>query len=49
MKVKKGRPFKVRLVAIDQMNHTVNATVDIALSSNVGGLGEERQLTLVVM
>ena len=44
VKVEKGRLFKVRLVAIDHMNHTVNATVDVALSSNVGGLGEDQSL-----
>ena len=44
IKIEKGRLFKVPLVAIDQANHTVNATVHISLSSNVGGLGEDQSL-----
>ena len=32
------------LVATDQANRTVNATIDISLSSNLGGLGEDQSL-----
>ena len=44
VKVEKGRLFKVPLVAVDQVNHTVNATIHISLSSNLGGLGEDQSL-----
>ena len=42
VKVMKGERFVVSLVAIDQVNHTVNATIRSSLSSNVGGLGEDQ-------
>ena len=40
--VKKGEIFSVSLVAVDQVNHTVNATIHSSLSSNLGGLGEDQ-------
>ena len=40
--VKKGEMFAVSLVAVDQVNHTVNATIVSSLSSNLGGLGEDQ-------
>ena len=42
-RVKKGRPSVVTLVAVDQVNHTVNATIRSYLSSQAGGLGEGQQ------
>ena len=42
--VKKGETFTVSLVAVDQVNHTLNATVQNVLSSNLGGLGEDQTL-----
>lgn len=41
--VKKGYPFTISLVAVDQVNHTVNATIRSFLSSRGGGLGEGQQ------
>ena len=41
--VKKGYHFTVTLVAVDQVNHTVNATIRSFLSSSGGGLGEGQQ------
>ena len=41
--VKKGYKFTVTLVAVDQVNHTVNATIRTFLSSSRGGLGEGQQ------
>ena len=38
--VKKGELFNISLVAVDQVNHTVNATVHCSLSSPEAGLGE---------
>ena len=40
--VKKGEVFPLSLVAIDQVNHTVNATIRSSLSSIRGGLGEDQ-------
>ena len=40
--VKKGETFVVSLVAVDHVNHTVNATIQSVLSSNLGGLGEDQ-------
>ena len=42
VKVKKGEVFTVPLVAVDQVNHTINATIHSSLSSNLGGLGEDQ-------
>ena len=44
VRVKKGRSFGVPLVAVDQVNHIVNATIQISLSSNFGGLDEDQSL-----
>lgn len=41
--VMKGHPFTVALVAVDQVNHSVNATIRSSLSSPRGGLGEGQQ------
>lgn len=41
--VMKGHPFTVILVAVDQVNHSVNATIRSFLSSPKGGLGEGQQ------
>ena len=38
--IKSGETFSVPLVAIDQVNHTVNATVRSSLHSHESGLGE---------
>ena len=43
-KPKKGEVFTVPLVAVDQVNHTINATIHSSLSSNIGGLGEDQSL-----
>ena len=40
MYVKKGELFNISLVAVDQVNHTVNATIHCTLSSPEAGLGE---------
>ena len=40
---KKGKRFIVTLVAVDQVNHTVNATIRSFLFSPEGGLGEGQQ------
>ena len=47
IEVSKGTPFNVSLAATDQMNNTVNATIQSRLSSLEGGLGEG-QLTQTV-
>ena len=39
IRVMKGQNFTIPLVAIDQANHTINATIRSSLSSNIGGLG----------
>ena len=41
--VMKGHWFVVTLVAVDQVNHSVNATIRSFLSSPQGGLGEGKQ------
>ena len=38
--VKKGHPFTVSLVAVDQVNNTVNATIYSSLKFRASGLGE---------
>ena len=42
--VKKGELFHISLVAVDQVNHTINSTVHSSLSSSEAGL-EEGQLS----
>ena len=44
IRVKKGELFIVSLVAVDQVNHTINATIQSSLLSNLGGLGEDQFL-----
>ena len=43
IQVEKGKPFNVSLVAVDQVNHTVDANITVSLSSSDGGLGEGQQ------
>ena len=42
--VKKGAIFTITLVALDQVNRQVNATIHSSLSSSLGGLGENQSL-----
>ena len=42
-RVEKGKSFNVSLVAVDQVNHTVDANITVYLSSSDGGLGEGQQ------
>ena len=41
--VKKGEAFNVSVVAVDQVNYTVDANVTIFISSSDGGFGEGQQ------
>ena len=43
-RVKKGETFNMSLVAVDQVNHTVDANVISSLSSLEGGFGEGQQI-----
>ena len=43
IKVKKGEAFTVPLVAVDQVNHSVEANIISSLSSQDGGFGEGQQ------
>ena len=43
IKVKKGEAFTVSLVAVDQVNHSVNANIISSLSSQDGGFREGQQ------
>lgn len=43
VKVKKGETFTVSLVAVDQVNHTVDANIISFLSSSDGEFGEGQQ------
>ena len=43
IRVQKGKEFNVSLVAVDQVNHTVNANISSVLSSPLGGFGEDQQ------
>ena len=43
IKVKKGEAFTVSLVAVDQVNHSVNANISSSLSSQDGGFREGQQ------
>lgn len=42
--VQKGATFTITLVALDQVNRQVNATIHSSLSSSLGGLGENQSL-----
>ena len=44
IKVKKGEQFTVPLIAVDHVNHTVNAIIHSRLSIKVGGLGEDQSM-----
>ena len=46
IQVKKGETFNVSLVAVDQVDHPVNATIVSTLDSTRGGLGEDQTLRL---
>ena len=41
---KKGELFRVPIVALDHVNHIMNGTIHILLSSSLGGLGEDQSL-----
>ena len=43
VRVQKGKEFNVSLVAVDQVNHTLNADISSVLSSPLGGFGEDQQ------
>ena len=43
IRVRKGKAFNVSLVAVDQVNHTIDANITISLSSSEGRLGEDQQ------
>ena len=43
IRVKKGEAFMVPLVAVDQVNHSVDANIISSLSSQEGGFGEGQQ------
>ena len=43
IKVKKGEAFTVSLVAVDQVDHSVNANISSYLTSHDGGFGEGQQ------
>ena len=43
-RVKKDEEFTIHVAAVDQMNHTVNATIHSYLTSNLGRLGEGQQV-----
>ena len=43
IKVKKGETFTISLVAVDQVNHSVDATITSLLTSPDGGLNEGQQ------
>ena len=47
VRVKKGETFTVSLVAVDQVNHTVDANIISSLSSFDGGFGEGQQTQTV--
>ena len=48
IRVQKGREFNVSLVAVDQVNHTVDANITASLSSSDGGFEEGQQIQSVV-
>ena len=43
IKVRKGKAFNVSLVAVDQVNHSVDANITSSLSSQDGGFSEGQQ------
>ena len=48
IRVQKGKAFNVSLVAVDQVNHTVDANITVSLSSSDGGFDEGQQIQSVV-
>ena len=48
VRVQKGKAFNVSLVAVDQVNHTVDANITVSLSSSDGGVDEGQQIQSVV-
>ena len=48
IRVQKGKEFNVSLVAVDQVDHTVDANITISLSSSDGGFDEGQQIQSVV-
>ena len=48
IRVQKGKAFNVSLVAVDQVNHTVDANITISFSSSDGGFDEGQQIQSVV-
>ena len=48
IRVQKGKAFNVSLVAVDQVNHTVDANMTVSLSSSDGGFDEGQQIQSVV-
>ena len=48
IRVQKGKAFNVSLVAVDQVNHTVDANITVSLSSSNGGFDESQQIQSVV-
>ena len=47
IRVEKGKTFYMSLVAVDQVNHTINASITSSLSSSDGGFGEGQQIQSV--
>ena len=43
IKIKKGEAFTVQLIAVDQVNHSVDANIISSLSSQDGGFSEGQQ------
>ena len=43
IRVQKGKSFNVSLVAVDQVNHTMDANITISLPLSEGGFGEGQQ------
>ena len=48
IRVQKGKAFNVSLVAVDQVDHTVDANITVSLSSSDGGFDEGQQIQSVV-
>lgn len=46
--VEKGAIFTIALIALDQVNHIVNASIHSSLSSSLGGLGENQSLQTTI-
>ena len=47
IRVEKGKAFNVSLVAVDQVHHTINASITSSLSSSDGGFDEGQQIQSV--